>query len=121
MEPLSYTSPGFPVRRKLWGNCLYAMVKKFTVLPFEPSCCTYRKVLNGVELVDIPASIQTAIERIRSKELHKLAEYRLVAHRIDDRLIELFLRRALRISGLDTGKLPRYHSRIKSFHPPTGA
>jgi hypothetical protein len=90
------------------GNNLHQLVSKFVPnVPFQ-TCCSLQSTLNDYGPTLTLSNIKSLIAVAKVTKI-----YSANTHRITDRMLYLFFRKAVRMTGFDMGKSDRYtYSRI---------
>lgn len=91
------------------GDHLYSLIEDFTYIPVEAPCCSFRTLLNSYGPGLCIMNIQTLVNAAKSGYANKLPGFTFVQDRIDERMIELFIRKAIRNMGVDIGDRHRYY------------
>lgn len=87
------------------GDCFFNLLSSLVEIPtVKESCCTFRQTLNtfGPKLAN-----ENMISLIVSAKHDKL--YSKLGLNLSDRTIYLFIRKSIRMTGVDTRKLRKYH------------
>ena len=94
------------VSKKHVGNNLYVLASKYLIISVDTKCCSLRKTLNiyGPGLTNNVIAMLIGVVR-NSKE------YKSLGFQLHNRFIYLLLRKAIRMTGVDMGKLRRYSTK----------
>lgn len=87
------------------GDCFFNLLSSLIEIPtVKDSCCTFRKTLNtfGPKLTN--DNMLSLIVAAKNDKLYKELNLNL-----SDRTIYLFIRKAIRMTGVDTRRLRKYH------------
>jgi len=88
---------------RVGDNFIYLLSKLAPMLDDSTTCCTIRKVLNAYGPSFANAQIKSLVYAIKNDSL-----YRELKIELSDRTLYLFLRKSIRMTGVDMGKLRRY-------------
>lgn len=91
------------VSKKFVGTNLYLLAANYTVLSVDKECCSLRKTLNiyGPALTNDVIKMMIPVIKISK-------EYKALGFELHNRFLYLMLRKAIRMTGIDMGKLRRY-------------
>lgn len=86
------------------GDNLHALVSQFIEVPKEPPCCSVRHTINayGPELTS--KHMKSLVQVLRTSKPFIKCNIQT-----SDHTIYLFVRKAIRMTGVDMGKLDRYN------------
>lgn len=99
----SKLNAGIHVSNKYVGNNFYVIASNYIELSVEEKCCTLRRTLNIYGPALTNDVIAMMIPLIRNSK-----EYKSLGFELHTRFIYLLLRKAIRMTGVDMGKLRRY-------------